>query len=114
MAALAKGRIVQLQHKVHLNPNEAPGHPGRAPDETMKGNIMAVIAQAQNAAVETGLRGRLLNAIQRMQENRARRAVYRQTLRELNALTARDLDDLGINRSMITRLAHEAAYGEGK
>ncbi|WP_243698467.1 DUF1127 domain-containing protein [Paracoccus alkanivorans] len=75
---------------------------------------MAVIAQAQNAAVETGLRGRLLNAIQRMQENRARRAVYRQTLRELNALTARDLDDLGINRSMITRLAHEAAYGEGK
>ncbi|MAL27001.1 MAG: hypothetical protein CL820_14175 [Croceicoccus sp.] len=49
-----------------------------------------------------------------MQENRARRAVYRQTVRELNALTARDLDDLGINRSMITRLAHEAAWGEAK
>ncbi|MCS5601933.1 MAG: DUF1127 domain-containing protein [Paracoccus sp. (in: a-proteobacteria)] len=74
---------------------------------------MAVIAQAQNVA-ETGLRTRLLNAVQRMQENRARRAVYRQTVRELNALTARDLDDLGINRSMITRLAHEAAWGEAK
>lgn len=70
---------------------------------------MAVIAQAQNTS---GLRGRLLNAVQRMQENRARRAVYRQTLRELNALTSRDLDDLGINRSMIASLAHEAAYGK--
>lgn len=74
---------------------------------------MAVIAQAHNVA-ETGLRARLLNAVQHMQENRARRAVYRQTLRELNALTARDLDDLGISRSMITRLAHEAAWGNTK
>lgn len=71
---------------------------------------MAVVAQAHIAA-EAGLRARLLSAIQRMQENRARRAVYRQTLRELKALTTRDLDDLGINRSMITRLAHEAAWG---
>ncbi|MBU2957575.1 DUF1127 domain-containing protein [Paracoccus sp. C2R09] len=47
-----------------------------------------------------------------MQENRARRAVYKQTVRELNALTNRDLADLGINRSMITRLAHEAAWGK--
>lgn len=71
---------------------------------------MAVVAQAHIAA-EAGLRTRLLSAIQRMQEGRARRAVYRQTLRELKALTTRDLDDLGINRSMITRLAHEAAWG---
>ncbi|WCR20039.1 DUF1127 domain-containing protein [Paracoccus alcaliphilus] len=46
-----------------------------------------------------------------MQENRARRAVYRQTVRELNALTARDLQDLGISRSMIPGLAREAAWG---
>lgn len=72
---------------------------------------MAVIAQAHSASAEACLRGRLLGAIQRMQDNRARRAVYRQTVRELNALTTRDLDDLGINRSMITRLAHEAAWG---
>lgn len=73
---------------------------------------MAVIAQAHNVGAEAGLRGRIMVAIQRMQENRARRAVYRQTLRELNALTTRDLNDLGISRSMITRLAREAAYGE--
>lgn len=75
---------------------------------------MTVIAQTQHAAETHGFRGRLLNAIQRMQENRARRAIYHQTLRELNALTARDLADLGISRSMITRLAHDAAYSDGK
>jgi uncharacterized protein YjiS (DUF1127 family) len=37
--------------------------------------------------------------------------VYRRTYAELNALTTRELDDLGISRSMITRLAREAAYG---
>ncbi|MFC7703275.1 DUF1127 domain-containing protein [Plastorhodobacter daqingensis] len=38
-----------------------------------------------------------------------RRRVYRQTLRELNALSTRELNDLGINRSMVTRIALEAA-----
>lgn len=75
---------------------------------------MTVIAQAHSASAEAGFRGRLLAAVQRYQENRARNAVYRQTVRELNALTARDLDDLGINRSMITRLAQEAAWGVQK
>lgn len=75
---------------------------------------MAVIAQAHSPAAASGLRGRLLAAMQRMQENRARKAVYRQTVRELNSLTTRDLDDLGISRSMITRLAHEAAWGSSK
>ena len=42
----------------------------------------------------------------------ARRKVYRQTLRELNALSTRELDDLGIHRSMVTRVAFEAAYGK--
>ena len=37
--------------------------------------------------------------------------VYNRTLTELNALSSRDLDDLGISRCMISRLAHEAAYG---
>ena len=72
---------------------------------------MAAIAHTHNAAAELGFAGRLSAAIQRMQENRARRVIYRQTVRELNALTNRDLADLGISRSMITRLAHEAAWG---
>lgn len=75
---------------------------------------MTVLANAKDAAAQGGLRGRLMAAVRRLQENRARNAVYRQTVRELNALTTRDLDDLGISRSMITRLAHEAAWGSSK
>ncbi len=41
-----------------------------------------------------------------------RRRVYRQTLRELGALSTRELNDLGISRSMITRIALEAAQGK--
>ncbi|WBU61884.1 DUF1127 domain-containing protein [Paracoccus albus] len=48
----------------------------------------------------------------RLQEARARRAVYRQTVSELSSLSARELDDLGIHRSMITRIASEAAWGK--
>ncbi|MCZ0963725.1 DUF1127 domain-containing protein [Paracoccus benzoatiresistens] len=72
---------------------------------------MVAIAQTRNAAASLGFASRLSAAIQRMQENRARRVIYRQTLRELNALTNRELADLGIGRSMITRLAQEAAWG---
>lgn len=71
---------------------------------------MAVIANA-HIAEATGLRARLLNAIQRIQENRARRVVYRQTMRELSGLTNRELNDLGISRAMISRIAQDAAYG---
>ncbi|MGB0440129.1 MAG: DUF1127 domain-containing protein [Primorskyibacter sp.] len=40
---------------------------------------------------------------------RARRATYAQTLRELRALSDRDLADLGLNRSMLRGVALEAA-----
>ncbi|TVR44197.1 MAG: DUF1127 domain-containing protein [Rhodobacteraceae bacterium] len=39
-----------------------------------------------------------------------RRRVYNRTHAELSQLSTRELDDLGISRSMITRLAQEAAY----
>ncbi len=38
-----------------------------------------------------------------------RRKAFRDTKAELNALSSRELADLGISRSMITRLAIEAA-----
>jgi len=41
-----------------------------------------------------------------------RRRTYVQTLRELTALSDRDLTDLGIGRAMITSVAREAAYGK--
>lgn len=39
----------------------------------------------------------------------ARRRVYRQTLRELSALSTRELQDLGLSRSEIRRVAWQAA-----
>jgi len=42
----------------------------------------------------------------------ARRKVFRQTIRELKSLSRAELEDLGIHRSMITRVALEAAYGK--
>ena len=38
--------------------------------------------------------------------------VYRQTLTELRALSARELNDLGLNQSMLKSIALEAAYGK--
>jgi len=37
--------------------------------------------------------------------------VYRRTRSELQMLSNRELKDLGIGRSMINAIAHEAAYG---
>ncbi|RYH02673.1 DUF1127 domain-containing protein [Salipiger sp. IMCC34102] len=51
-----------------------------------------------------GLRARLIDAANR-------RRVYSATVRELSALSNRELDDLGISRSMVKSIAAEAAYG---
>ena len=70
------------------------------------------MAQAERIEVaHLGLLEGLRGLARDFQENRARRRVYRQTVRELNELSPRDLADLGIHRSMIRRLAREAAYG---
>ncbi len=41
----------------------------------------------------------------------AQRRAYNRTLRELQALSNRDLADLGFHYSEIPRIAREAAYG---
>lgn len=40
----------------------------------------------------------------------ARHRRFRRTLNELSALSNRDLADLGLNRSMLKRVAYQAAY----
>ncbi len=41
-----------------------------------------------------------------------RRRIYDQTLRELGALSDRELSDLGMSREMVPAVAREAAYGQ--
>jgi len=45
------------------------------------------------------------------QEAAERRKIYRDTLRELESLSGRDLADLGISRASIRSVAWEAANG---
>ncbi|MFN3282253.1 MAG: DUF1127 domain-containing protein [Tabrizicola flagellatus] len=42
----------------------------------------------------------------------AQRRTYARTVAELNALTDRELSDLGISRISIPEIAREAAYGK--
>ena len=41
----------------------------------------------------------------------AKRRLYRRTLRELNDLSDRELNDLGLSRSSVRAAAHGAVYG---
>lgn len=77
--------------------------PDRTTDMTMANDIRTQ---------EQSFGERIAGFVKGFQENRQRRKVFRETLSELKALSSRDLADLGINRSMITRVAAEAAYGE--
>ncbi|WP_334192070.1 DUF1127 domain-containing protein [Pararhodobacter sp.] len=66
---------------------------------------------AYASAHTTGVFGQIAEVFSSLRTAWARSRVYVQTYNELNALTSRELADLGISRSMISRLAYEAAYG---
>lgn len=63
-------------------------------------------------SIDAGLSGRIAALFAALSEGYQRRKVYRQTVRELRALSTRELADLGLHASMITRIAMEAAYGK--
>lgn len=53
------------------------------------------------------------NLMTSISESFRRSRQFQATYRELDALGARELADLGISRSDITRIAYEAVYGDG-
>lgn len=54
--------------------------------------------------------GRLQAAVEGYRAAVARYRVYLNTFNEMNALSDRDLADLGLHRSELRRVAHQAAY----
>lgn len=58
------------------------------------------------------LRDLIANPFAALQLMARRRRVFVQTLTELEALSDRDLADLGLHRSMIREVAKDAAYGK--
>jgi uncharacterized protein YjiS (DUF1127 family) len=101
VAALA---IVQAQRDVILILKKGQWPAGNKSSVKMAHIAENIGAQAL-ASQGRGFVSRLADAL-------ARRRVYRQTYTELSALSTRELADLGITRSMISRLAYEAAYGK--
>ncbi|SUZ31933.1 hypothetical protein ROE7235_01684 [Roseibaca ekhonensis] len=70
------------------------------------------MAYVSNSAPQfAGLMARLHNLRDALRTRMAQHARYRQTRDELQALSSRELADLGIHRSEIARIAHEAARG---
>lgn len=65
----------------------------------------------QTRAVTAAPTDRLSGLLATLKGGLARRRVYVQTLRELNALNDRELADLGISKFSIPEIAREAAYG---
>jgi len=53
---------------------------------------------------------RLVNALDSFKKNLRQRRMYNQTIRELNSLSDRELNDLGLCRSMISDVARSAVY----
>ena len=63
-------------------------------------------------ATQLTVADRFGNALTAVKAAYQRRRIYDQTVRELNDLSDRDLNDLGIHRSTITEVAMQAAYGK--
>lgn len=61
---------------------------------------------------QSSILDRIGHLIEDLRSRRAQYRVYATTLNELQRLSARELDDLGLNPSMLKQVAHEAAYGK--
>ena len=62
-------------------------------------------------AASLGLSDRISAVVASVKLSLQRRATFQHTLNELNALSDRDLADLGLSRSSIRMIARAAAYG---
>jgi uncharacterized protein YjiS (DUF1127 family) len=70
---------------------------------------MAHVTEIFHAPV--GIADRLSARIAEFKNHLATRAMYRATVNELDALSDRELADLGISRGSIRHMAQVAAYG---
>ncbi len=69
---------------------------------------MAYVAAPDNSVSLSGIFG---GFIANLRKSVADAMTYHQTLNELQALSARELDDLGLTGSDLRRIAHESVYG---
>lgn len=73
---------------------------------------MANVAKSNDVAVGFGLFRVIDNLFSKLSESYSNSRKFQATYNELNALSTRDLSDLGISRSDITRIAYGSVYGD--
>lgn len=110
MAALPHRPIVQVQHMPHLPPNGATRTLCKTSCNKLGLIEMAYVNSSRAASFS--LADRFSGFLALTKASLARRAVYKQTVRELMVLSDRELSDLGIGRADIYTVAREAAYGK--
>lgn len=69
---------------------------------------------SHNTSAPLSLVARVTEILDQARESLAAWRVYRKTYAELSGLSTRDLDDLGIGRGEIRRIALDAAYGQAR
>lgn len=74
--------------------------------------MMAYVSSNRSVSTGLGLGNRLAEIGKDLATAWRAHCVYRQTLAELQALSPRELTDLGLNASMLPTIALEAAYGK--
>jgi len=115
MAALTNWGIVHSQHLPHLRLNTnrtAPyqtANTGKRGEPKTKEHIMAFLNETIRGASPLAT---IRTAFANLADAWNQYIVFRRTYEELSALSTRELQDMGVSRSMITRLAYEAAYGK--
>ena len=65
---------------------------------------------SQNVRLSSIWAARIATLIHDYRISRERNRLYRQTLKELSALSDRDLDDLGLHRANLNQVAWQAAH----
>jgi uncharacterized protein YjiS (DUF1127 family) len=108
MAALHLKGIVQLQHLAHLGFNSAT----ECTDRTRHKGKTTMAYVNSTSTTHGSFSDRFARLVKDLRVAMERRRVYNRTVRELSALSSRELADLGLSRTMITRVAIEAAYGK--
>lgn len=101
-SGLADSTIVQLQQFPHFEINNDDNEIYQRLNATMA-TLLNTTPMTLSHAANAGFIGTL---VARFKAYR----VYRNSLNELRALSNRELADLGLSRSMIKRIALEAAY----
>jgi uncharacterized protein YjiS (DUF1127 family) len=72
---------------------------------------MTFATQSGHSVATTSIRQRLSGLTMGLGRRWAQERVYRRTIRELSAMSDRDLTDIGIRRANIHTIAQQVAYG---